>query len=111
MRLIFFFTILDEKNAIFHNEKTYTFHPPTFLTGVDNERSRVDRPISWELNGKAMKYKYSTQGSVLSYLIHFLILFLLPHTLLTVFTFPPVRSSQYCFFGQVTFRNFFTLRR
>lgn len=46
-------------------------------TKVDNraEQSGVDRPISWKLNGKAMKYKYSTQGSVLSYLSHLLIFF------------------------------------
>jgi len=71
-----FFILLDK--IIFHNKNIYILFLTLYercLNGVDNEMSGVDRSISWKLNGKAMKYKYGTQESVLSYLNHFLILF------------------------------------
>lgn len=78
---------------ISRNENAYIFRPSTSyerrINGVDNEESGVDRPISRRLNGKAMKYKYGTQGSVLFYFHHFLILFTCFH--ISVYTF----FSQY----------------
>jgi len=61
-----------------HNENAYIssfdFAQTTVERSRQREQSGVDGPISWRLNGKAMKYKYRTPGSVLSCFNRFLIL-------------------------------------
>jgi len=65
---------------------SFDFAQTTVERSRQREQSGVDGPISWRLNGKAMKYKYRTPGSILS-------CFNVSSYFLPAFAFPPISES------------------